>query len=513
LSIHLEPSLAVTTLAGLDYLKTYPYYCIEQTVSRFLPNTITYRALANLGVENTQLKSDLDYYVAIALQRLYALQKVDGGWGWFAADVSNPLTTAYALIGLIEAQKQEFSVDDAVIQHAQAYLQSTFIIPDLGRANWELNRQAFVLYALARSGTPDIGRMANLYEVRDRLNLDAKAFLDLGFAAVNPDDTRAATLLSDLMNDAKVSATGTHWEESYTDYWNWSTNVRSTAIVLQALIALRPDSDLIPNAVRWLVVQRRTQYWETTQETAWAVMALTDWMSVTGELRPDYTYAVSINQNTLAQGKATVANTAEPIDLKVAVADLLKDEGNRLQIQRSDGDGILYYTARLDTYLPVPKIEPLNKGIILDRSYTQPDAKRLTSISEANVGEIVQVHLTIIAPTDLYYVAIEDSIPAGTEAIDPRLNTNQQIGVRPGLSITDFNRQGWGWWWFSQVDFHDEKAVIYASYLPAGTYEYVYSIRAANPGVYNVIPTTGQEFYFPEVYGRGAGNTFTIGAS
>jgi uncharacterized protein YfaS (alpha-2-macroglobulin family) len=68
--------------------------------------------------------------VSIALQRLYALQKVDGGWGWFAADISNPLTTAYALIGLVEARAQEFPVDAAVIQRTQAYLQSTFLIPD-----------------------------------------------------------------------------------------------------------------------------------------------------------------------------------------------------------------------------------------------------------------------------------------------------------------------------------------------------------------------------------------------
>lgn len=513
LSIHLEPSLAVTTISGLDYLKTYPYYCIEQTVSRFLPNIITYRALADLGVENAGLKADLDYYVSVALQRLYALQKVDGGWGWFAPDASNPLTTAYALIGLVEAKRQEFPVQESVIMRAQGFLQTTFIVPDVTRQNWELNRQAFVLYALARTGSPDMARMANLYEVRDRLNVDARAFLALGLATVDPQDARAATLLSDLVSAAKMSATGTHWEEIYPDYWNWSTNIRSTAIVLQALITLRPDSDLIPNAVRWLVTQRKTQYWETTQETAWAVMALTDWMSVTGELKPDYTYSAVLNQDTLAQGEATAANAAEAVDLKVSVADLLKDESNRLQIERSTGNGNLYYTARLDTYLPVPQLEPLNKGIIVERLYTQPDAKTLSPVSEARVGEIVQVRLTIIAPSDLYYVAIEDPIPAGAEAINPGLNTNQQIGVMPGLDRANPLWRGWGWWWFSQIDFHDEKTVLYASYLPAGTYEYVYSIRAAIPGTYNVIPTTGQEFYFPEVYGRGAGNTFTITAS
>jgi hypothetical protein len=35
-------------------------------------------------------------------------------------------------------------------------------------------------------------------------------------------------------------------------------------------------------------------------------------------------------------------------------------------------------------------------------------------------------------------------------------------------------------------------------------------MRAAIPGGYNVIPTTGQQFYFPEVYGRGDGSRFTV---
>jgi hypothetical protein len=52
--------------------------------------------------------------------------------------------------------------------------------------------------------------------------------------------------------------------------------------------------------------------------------------------------------------------------------------------------------------------------------------------------------------------------------------------------------------------------LLSSSYLPAGTYIYTYLARASTPGVFNVIPSTAQEFYFPEVYGRGAGSTFEI---
>jgi uncharacterized protein YfaS (alpha-2-macroglobulin family) len=110
----------------------------------------------------------------------------------------------------------------------------------------------------------------------------------------------------------------------------------------------------------------------------------------------------------------------------------------------------------------------------------------------------------------LHYVVIEDPIPAGTEAINPNLNTEQQIGTQPEVSVDNPLSQGWGWWWFSNTEFRDEQVNLYATYLPAGTYEYQYTIRAGLPGTYNVIPPTGYEFYFPEVNGRGAGSTFSI---
>ena len=509
LSISIDPSLAATTIDGLDYLRNYEYQCVEQTVSKFLPNIMTYRALDSLGVANAQLKSDLDAAVSFALQRLYATQKADGGWGWFVQDESNPLTTAYALIGLSEARNSGFAVSGDVILNAQTFLQSSLITPGLNQETWRLNRQAFILYALARSGAPDVARTSTLFDSRERLSLYAKAFLALTFNLINPADTsRSDALLSDLVNKAVISATGAHFEEAEYDYWNWNTDTRTTAIVLDALIKLSPKSDLIPNVVRWLMIARKSQAWETTQETAWALMGLTDWMVLTGELHPDYQFSASINGEKLTEGTATSENVRDSIKLKVDVSDMLADQINELTIGRTDGNGVLYYTAHLRAFLPVPEVEPLNRGFIVSRRYTVPGGTE--AVTSAKVGDLVQVHLTIVAPNDLLYTVIEDPIPAGTEGVNPNLNTEQQIGTQPGLANSDPLRYGWGWWYFSNIEFRDQKVVLFSTYLPAGTYEYVYNIRAGLPGTYNVIPPTGYEFYFPEVYGRGAGSTFTV---
>jgi uncharacterized protein YfaS (alpha-2-macroglobulin family) len=377
---------------------------------------------------------------------------------------------------------------------------------------WELNRQAFLLYALARADKGDMARTVRLFEERENMNHYAKAYLAMTFHLLDPSDQRAMELVNDLNTSLVVSATGAHWEETYNDYWNWNTDTRSTALGLMAMVQIDPENQLIPNIVRYLMVMRNADSWETTQETSWALMALTEWMSVSGELHPDYTFNVSLNgeRQVIEDNTATDANVRESEELRISVAQLMADEANRLTFSRTEGQGNLYYTAHLTAYLPVPEVEAMDRGIILARQYSLLDDPDHAPITSAEVGQPVQVSITIIAPTNLHYVMIQDPFPAGADAVNPNLNTSSVVGTQPTLSRDRPLSRGWGWWWFSNIEMRDEKVVLYATYLPRGTYQFNYVIYPGLAGEYNVIPTTGQEFYFPEVYGRTEGSLFTI---
>ncbi len=56
LLVQLNPSLAATTLDALPYLADYPYGCVEQTISRFLPSVVTAKALRDAGVDMETLQ-------------------------------------------------------------------------------------------------------------------------------------------------------------------------------------------------------------------------------------------------------------------------------------------------------------------------------------------------------------------------------------------------------------------------------------------------------------------------
>jgi uncharacterized protein YfaS (alpha-2-macroglobulin family) len=233
-------------------------------------------------------------------------------------------------------------------------------------------------------------------------------------------------------------------------------------------------------------------------------------MLQTNELNPDYSYDVSFNGDTRLEGQATPDTARDQATLFIDVSEMLKDEANNLVFTRTGTDeGNLYYTAYLEAFLPVPDIEALDNGIYVERRFVRPDDEDQTPLNEARVGEIIEARITIIVPNSVHFVTVQSPHPAGAEAIDPGLDTSAQIGTNPSLQRTS-RRYGWGWWYFREIEFHDEAVYLSADYLPAGTYEFVYSLRAGVEGTYNVIPVTAQEVYFPDVYGRTDGMAFTI---
>jgi uncharacterized protein YfaS (alpha-2-macroglobulin family) len=531
LTLHLDGSLAAGMQDGLDYLEQYPYECVEQTVSRFLPNVVTYRALTQLGLERPALEAPLAQQVGVGLQRLYNQQHYDGGWGWWVNDRSDEYLTAYVLQGLLEAKRAGFRVDEEVMGSAAAYLKGSLRSAAGLTLDWQANRQVYVLYVLAdyqasedeALGGATVSRAMTLLERRDMLSLYARAYLAVAFHLQEPDETaHVDTLLADIDTAAVLSATGAHWEEAWVDVWNMNSDVRSSAIVLWALARLTPDSELLPNAVRWLMAARMDGHWKTTQQTAWSLLALVEYMQVSGELEGDFDYAVYLNNRLLGEGQVDRTNLDETRKLQVAVADLLADQANRLVIERAPGgsgqtgEGQLYYAATLRTYVPVERVQALDRGVLVARQYSLVDDPE-RSITGARVGDLIRVKLTIVAPSGLHYVVVEDPLPAGCEAVDTSLKTTTAVGEAPRLTNLGWEKRwsyyrwyGWGWWWFSHTDLRDEKVALFATYLPRGTYEYTYLMRASVPGAFKTLPAVAYEMYFPEVFGRSDGALFTV---
>ena len=312
-------------------------------------------------------------------------------------------------------------------------------IPDLKRndATWMFNRTAFLLYVLARGEELRAAQTNFIYEYRTSLGLYGKAYLAQAMYFLDPEDARINSLLSDLETAAVLSAAGAHWEEAAHDYWNWNTDTRTTAIVLNAFAQIAPQSPVTANAVRWLMAHREKGRWSTTQETAWSLIALTNWMSAANEYNTEYAFAIGLNGAMLEQGSATKENLAQPVKLQVELEDLLKETANYLVFTRGEGTGNLYYSAYLRAELPVESIEPLDQGVSLSRQYFTLDDPK-TPITEIQRGELVRVRLTMVIPAAVHYIVIDDPLPAGLEAIE--LNDPDRYRCPPVLHTYGLRR-------------------------------------------------------------------------
>jgi uncharacterized protein YfaS (alpha-2-macroglobulin family) len=507
LVVEASHSLAASMTDGLTYLNDYPYLCMEQTVSRFLPNLISVRALKLAGKSTGDLQKHLDEQVRPALQRINNNQNGDGGWGLWPGNESSPTTTAYVILGLVEAKESGYTVSDNVLQNGLTYLNDN--LPSITQAmdGWQKNRAAFMLYALARGGQSNPGKLNELLEYDNNLALYARAFLLQSIALSDANDPRIKDLLSTLNNAVAKSAAGAWWEEKETDYWNWNTDVRTTAIVLNTLIKVDPNNPLIADGIRWLMKHRDGSHWYSTQETAWSLMTLTNWLSLSQEFETDYSFALGLNGNLLESKVASKDKLFETTVLKVSVEKFLADQTNYLVLTRGDGPGVLYYTAYMDYSLPVKDIQALDQGILVTREYFNVEDPK-TPVTEVQRGDLVQVRLTMVVPDSLHYLVIDDPLPAGLEAVDSSLQTSTQVPET--YQPNDYTRYGWGWWYFYYKQIYDDKLVMSADYLPAGTYTITYIARASSAGEFHVLPVTAKEFYFPDVSGRSAGSLFTV---
>ena len=520
-TLELAPSLAAGVQGGLSYLESFPYACTEQAVSAFLPNAVTYRLYKQFGVDNPALKTSLEANMVKGLQRLYVLQQLDGGWGWWESDKSQLYLSAYVVQGLTEAQKAGYSVNQSVLDRGVAYLKDSLDqsadaetgIPDASR----LNTRAYTLFVLGELGQADRGRAVALYDQRAKLDIYGRAYLLMTLKGLG-DDPRTTALVNDLTSTAIMRTTDAHWEEARADYWTMGSDARTTALALQALVRADPSNILVPNTVRYLMGLRNHGHWASTQETAVTLMALAEYVAQSGELKANYTYRVALNDKALKEGSVDSTNLDTPIELVVKLADLAQGTDSKLNIQRQaaagqSGAGRLYYTLRMRSFQDAASVQALDQGVSVRREYVMVDTATLSPTgqltSQAALGELVQVRLTLTLPEDMPYFMVEDMLPAGLEALDTSLKTTSAAARGAEITVTDSQSY---WWYFGRTEVRDNRVALFSSDLPRGTYTYTYLARATTPGVFQTLPATAMRTYAPEVFGRSAGAQFTVTA-
>ena len=495
ISLRFSPSLAAALLGSLEYLAQYPYGCVEQTMSAFLPDVVVWRVLKSLGLHHPELEKELPAMVGKGLNRLYDLQNGDnGGWGWCRYGQEDLWMTSYVAFGLLTAQTAGFEVNKEVLDRGLSALER-----QLTARNKEQENKLFGLYVLSLAGQKEKAwaGLQPILKQSGTLNSSETALAALTLEEIGKSDL-ARDHLRRLWDQAIVGPNEIYW--ACGEKKNLEAPTETTAIALMAVIKMSPEDERIIKVVRWILNERRFNRWYSTRDTAFILYALSDYLAYTKELQPDFTVDLwhnGLKVKTLRFDKESVFLPEQEVVIRPGK---VSSKENFFQI-KMHGEGVLYYTLRLTQYVDGGELaqDSGRSGITVVREYRKLVLRRLeksglsrleparTTATTFKKGDVVRVKLIINSPREYRHLLVEDYLPAGGEAFD-----------RGRMEPWE-----WNYWWVDR-DVRDERVTFYVEKLPRGKSMIEYEIRAGIPGVYHTIAPLVESMYQPEIRAGGS---------
>lgn len=502
--LDLSRTIAGSLLEGLEYLTGFPYGCVEQTMSKALPNAVVGRAIQTLGVSAPTLQADLPAKINASVQRLYGYQHNDGGWGWWYDDNSDAYQTAWVVFGLHTTLEAGYEVDPQVIQRGIDWI-------DAHLDQMDVRTRAYALYSVAVAGSPNVTAtlaMAERLQSDEEQNLGPFSRAGLALALGEAGESEAARALVDaLAEDAVIEAERgeVYWtgdaDEGYYSRKTMASTTRSTALALDAFVRIAPDHELIPYIVRWLMGQRQQHGWGSTNETSYAIIALTDHLLATsyGQIATT-SYTVELNGEVVAEGALGQGEPAVSLSLPADTSAMRAGE-NQLRITQ-DGEGQLYYVLNRRAYLAQERIDAAGE-IEIQRRYLS--AKGDQALESIEPGQLIRVEIEVTMPEDGSYIIVEDALPGGLEALNERLNTTSHVAQAREEPVFYWRQYG-----YNHKEVHDDRVTFFITEMPAGTYTYTYYARATHAGTFVALPVEVSAMYDATRWGRSASQRVVI---
>jgi uncharacterized protein YfaS (alpha-2-macroglobulin family) len=523
----LEIQTSSTALQALTdavlYLTSYPFECTEQISSRILGIAALRDVLTAFEAEGLPSPQDMEEAVVRDITRLEAMQNYDGGWpSWRRGRDSIPFNTIHVAHALQRAELKGFTVSEETQERVLWYLRDIEShYPAWYSLYTRRTLSAYALFVRDLMGDGDAPKARRLLEEAglDGLSLDAIGWI-WEVLVDDPSSTDELEAIRNYVNNRVVETAGAaNFTIHYHDqtYLLLSSNRRTDAILMSALIGDNPQSDLIPKLVNGLLAHRTRGHWGNTQENIFVLLALDRYFNTFEAQTPDFVARIWLG-DTYAGDHTYEGYTTERHETNIPMVYLVDETfgGGEMQdlVISKQGTGRLYYRLGL-RYAPTDlDLPPVDMGFVVQRSYEAVDDPEDVYRDDAGVwhvkaGARVRIRIMMVADNRRYHVALVDPLPAGLEIINPALAVSGSIPQDP--DSPDY-RYGWWWWWtwYEHQNMRDERAEAFTTLLWDGVYDYTYVARATTPGTFVVPPAKAEEMYSPEVFGRSGGDVVIV---
>jgi uncharacterized protein YfaS (alpha-2-macroglobulin family) len=513
----LDISVADTPLSELkdavQWLMEYPHGCIEQTTSGTYPLIVLADLLPAIGVSLS--RDEIRHYAEAGVKRLSTFPTSSGGFGFYPGESSpHPFGTAFGLSALIEAQKRGYDVSKELMDGAAKYLEGliakkSFSAKTDSYGDADSDTLAFFAVTLGRMGRPQTQLITDLWKNKNTLTPFGFSFLATAHKEANNSSLNSSVPLPEILNEIKKAAVeqsdSATFAGSTRGGWSFDSPTRNNAVALMAYAIAAPGDPMTMKFLRGLLDKRRYGLWGTTQGNVFGIMAIYHLVGGGGNASASSKeFSLTIDGKRYATSQLSRLSS-NSYALQVRESDLPAVANNHTIKVESSGQGAVYLNVRglYDMPFNAAFLAPRSNGITYRRSFETLDGRALGG--EIPLGTLVRVRLTIANNVNRNYIAIEDLLPAGFEALNTKLLTTEAVdqsresdNARRSRAVINYQ------------DFGDHRAAFYANELKSGNYEFVYYARAITAGTFFLPVSLAEAMYDPDSYGTTGGGSLTI---
>jgi hypothetical protein len=476
LTLEVSDIAPVNVSSRLSYLLGYPHGCLEQITSKGFPQ-LYISSFTDLPLQQAKSTEEA---VKEVIRRLRSYQTVDGAFAyWPGGTSSNGWGTVYATHFLLEASKKGYLVPEAMKQS---------VLNNLRRVarNWkpatsyymdsEEATQAYRLYVLALAGSPEMGAMNRLKEMKDLTSM-SRWSLASAYALVGRED-----VAQDLISKTTALPSG------YSEYdETFGSDVRDQSIQLMTLCLLDKGKEAA-TLVEELSKQLSSDDWLSTQSTAFALVALSDYLAkyrVDGAM--DFTYACG--------GKDGQVKT----DKNIWSETLLDKAGTSASVElKNTGKSTLFARIITEGIPEQGEEKAYANGVSLAVSYVDLNGSPV-NVAQLEQGTNFSAVVTVKNPSARGYnnLVLSEIFPAGWEILNTRFLNE---------SVTDSLSAG-----VNYQDIRDDRVYSYIDRLPAGSQVTVkINLCAVYPGRFYLPPVYCEAMYDYLIRANTAGQEVTV---
>ncbi|HEY5956099.1 MAG TPA: hypothetical protein VIV60_06085, partial [Polyangiaceae bacterium] len=342
-------------------------------------------------------------------------------------------------------------------------------------------------------------------EARERLPLFSRAQLLHALSTVMhpPKHWEALRheMLERLVADVRVAADRAYVFDAAGQFGTYLDSPdRTLALVLRALLAIRPEPPILPQLLRGLLSMRRGNGWSSTQATAYAIQALSEYEARHPETQVESENRLWANHrlwlDTKLDGRRRHAEANWPVPATDALDTLTFEHL---------GPGSLFYTVRLSYVPSEAPVRPTSHGLtvshglaVVEHPDRIPSAVPLATQFEVPLGSAVAGNIALLSPVPRDHVAVTVPFGAGLEPIDERLPA-LRINGEAHASSNRFDRD-FGPALSFERRMLDDRVTFYIEHLPAGVVTLQYLARATTLGQFSMPAVRAEAMYTPEHY-------------